>query len=102
MSHCSCSWRRWRSSFASRLPRATVVVTACGDDRGLRDTLERLRPQGDRVDAELLLIFNTWPDDISRGDRDELEGKCCTRLRRRSTLNNSVAYLILARFINEG
>ena len=59
---------------ASRLPRATVVVTACGDDRGLRDTLERLRPQVDRVDAELLLIFNTWPDDISRGDRDELEG----------------------------
>lgn len=63
-----------RPAGAPPLPRTTVVVTACGDDRGLRGTLAALRRQVDRVGAELLLVVNTWPDDLGHAARQALEG----------------------------
>lgn len=53
--------------------RVTVVITACSDDRGLRESLAKVTRQAKSMGASTLLIFNTWPDDLPRPARVELE-----------------------------
>ena len=61
---------------ARRFPRTTVIITACGVDRGLTATLDVVKRQAKRLRAEVLLVFNTWPDDIEHADRTRCEELC--------------------------
>lgn len=66
--------RPHRSPRDTHFPSTTVVLTACGDDRGLRETLANVRLQADLVGAQVLLVVNAWPDDLGHDARQALEG----------------------------
>lgn len=57
-------------------PRISVIVTACGDSPALRQCLDRLAPQCQAQQAELLLMINDAPQALDGVAREALEPRC--------------------------